>query len=325
MSVKGGESRMPLGMFGSVPGTEERYEATVSSTVRMLSGALTPVPRGLIVYHVQDEPGRDGSERVFPYRPNKDPFEFALKVIDQLKEKRHGAQAETGVVLFQVTCAVPRSHFDQLVTFLRDTPGQQTIGGLTLVGAPSNCHAAIGYSLWEAAELVKGLVPLGGVCLAERHLTKGDEPQRMLQKQQLAGVSFFTTQVIYDADLMVELISSYAEAAAAEKTPPARLLLTFAPFSCPKTLQFLRWLGVRVPDAIAARVLEAEDPVTESLLVCRESLARILLACSQRLNYSVPIGVSVESVSGFIKEINASLKLYDQLMVDLAQYLEQMN
>jgi 5,10-methylenetetrahydrofolate reductase len=82
----------------------------------------------------------------------------------------------------------------------------------------------------EAAQLVdyRQFVS-GGIWLPERHRNKVDEHHRMAEKVK-AGVTFFTSQVIFSADLAIWAIRDYDELCKATGDKPARLILTFAPF-----------------------------------------------------------------------------------------------
>ena len=322
-----------VALFGTVPGVEERRESFKNITAELLLHDLTPIPDAYIVYHIQDEPSRDGSVRPFPFRPNIDPFLFVQDVSAALRARVPEGPVPTAL-LFQVTPAIPKPHFDSLLASLQSEPESSGVSALTLVGSPSSDFEAVGYALGEAADLVKQRVqrrvPLGGIMLPERHVTKRDEPQRMIAKQR-AGVTFFTTQVVYDVDLLLTVLREYSQAIAAlqqqetpatdpAQVPAARIILTFAPFSVAKTAQFLRWLGVSVPQEVEARVLGAEDPALESVKVCRENFQRIMAFCKEELGGSVPIGISVESVTGFRKDIAASFQLYSELAQDFIQF-----
>ena len=94
-----------------------------------------------------------------------------------------------------------------------------------------------------------------------------------------------------------------------------KIILTFAPCSRPKTMQFIRWLGINVPEDVESRVLLAADTsknaaVDESIKICCEALSKILDAAS---GCGVPLGVSVESVSGFKEEIDGCFELFRRL------------
>ena len=88
---------------------------------------------------------------------------------------------------------------------------------------------------------------------------------------------------------------------------PRKVVLTFAPCGRAKTMVFLKWLGVRVPPDAEARILGADSPVDESVALLCEILKQIL---DETRGCGVPLGVSVESVSIFKKEIEAVHDLF---------------
>jgi hypothetical protein len=97
---------------------------------------------------------------------------------------------------------------------------------------------------------------------------------------------------------------------------PRRIVLSFAPAGREKTLQFLRWLGVRVPEDTARSILGAAQPLARSIAICRDNLRRIL---EQPYAREVPLGVSVESVAINKDEIDASVDLFHVLAETVAE------
>lgn len=89
-------------------------------------------------------------------------------------------------------------------------------------------------------------------------------------------------------------------------------MLTFAPCGRAKTLQFIKWLGMYVPEEAEKRIFSASNPVKESVNLLKDLLVDIL----QRTGGSgVPIGVNVESLSIFREEIDAAHELFQLLQV----------
>ena len=68
----------------------------------------------------------------------------------------------------------------------------------------------------------------------------------MLRKQR-DGVSFFVTQVVYDAAAAKSMVSDYHYACVDRGQEPAPVIFTLAVCGSLKTLAFLEWLGVDVP------------------------------------------------------------------------------
>jgi len=162
---------------------------------------------------------------------------------------------------------------------------------------------------------------LGGITIPERHRDRLDEHQRLFQKWE-CGVSFFTSQVVYNADNAIWMLRDYDEFCKERNKPPARIIFAFAPFGRESTVNFLRWLGVELPEGTVKRVLTRGSPercVKESNEICWENFKRILDA-ARRLKLSVPIGVTVESVSKYRDEQHGANELFVSLRELLNAY-----
>lgn len=307
-------------VFGSVApplgAVQVRVQGTIEGTA---ANVLAMKCSAFIVYHVQDEQGRNGTARPFSYQPGSDPLDFAVSVAAQLHTLSQSCSVPP-CILFQVTPLLTREKFDQVLDLIGST--DSPVAALTLVGPPHAHTETIGYSQLEAAALVHSRfpsLPLGGLILPERHLSKHDEHHRIFTKQS-AGISFFITQVIYDPTLLIDVLTLYVELLdnhpEVERAP--RVILTFAPVSCQKTLDFLAWLGVNIPAETAKRIIEAENPSEESVAVCAQNFSIFLTAVKQ-LKRRIPIGFSVEVVTGFAAERNIVTSLHSALANVFAQ------
>ena len=99
-----------------------------------------------------------------------------------------------------------------------------------------------------------------------------------------------------------QTIVEYGKLCKAEGKAAKKILLTFTPCSRPKTMKFLHWLGVSVPEATEKAILEAESPVATSVNLLCDMFKEILL---QTAKSGVPLGVSIEHVSIF-REVRQS-------------------
>jgi hypothetical protein len=124
---------------------------------------------------------------------------------------------------------------------------------------------------------------------------------------------------------MIALLQDYAALCKQEKLVPKKVVLTFTPCGRPKTMQFIKWLGMMVPDEVEERIFAGAEQAPElqkwggadgaravkasCALMC-ENLSAIL---AQTAGCGVPLGVNVESVSGFKNEIDATHDLFRDL------------
>ncbi len=77
-----------------------------------------------------------------------------------------------------------------------------------------------------------------------------------------------------------------------------------------KTLEFLRWLGVDVPRWIENDLAHAIDPLEASYEQALTTATELISYCHA---LGVPAGINVESVSNRRVEIEASVRLAEQL------------
>ena len=82
-----------------------------------------------------------------------------------------------------------------------------------------------------------------------------------------------------------------------------------------KTLKFLRWLGVDVPQWIENDLRHADDTLDASLEHAEGAALELISFCR---HLGVPFGINVESVSIRRVEVEASARLAERLRGKLA-------
>ena len=114
------------------------------------------------------------------------------------------------------------------------------------------------------------------------------------------------------------MLTRYAIECQQKELKPQRLILTFSPCGSQKTLEFIDWLGVSVPEATSLRILNADNSLYESIRICVNSLQQILDAI---LPYDLPLGLNIESLTNRKEEIDGSILLYKLLRSKMDNYL----
>jgi hypothetical protein len=255
---------------------------------------LAPVQvDGLILYDVDAESDRSLDRRPFPFMPMMDPAAF---------HDRHLSDWRGAVIVYR---AVGKYREADLRDWLSTTDPDRIL--TVLVGAASR-RQVVKTRLSDAYRLHASLdrrPTLGGVLIAERHVTSGDEHHRMLRKQA-DGCDFFVSQVCYDLDHIRDLLSDYAYSCRDQGLAPRPILLTLAPCGSPKTLDFMSWLGIDVPQWLRTEIIRSEDPLDTSYEQCLTN-ARALIAFCRRLR--LPFGINIESLTNRKIEIEASVDL----------------
>jgi hypothetical protein len=258
---------------------------------------------GVIVYDIQDEAERTHQPRPFPFLPTLSPDLYADVHLSALAHPK---------VVYRCVASDTRESF---LAWLGARGASRHL--TVLVGAPSR-HANVGLSLREAYALVEAHAPgltLGGIAIAERHERTLDEHERILAKSA-AGCRFFVTQAVYDVTSTLSLLSDYALASRdatggdAGERGPLPIVLTFSPCGSPKTLEFMKWLGIRFPRWLENELRFAADPLETSLALCERIFLEVW---SYARDKGIPLGVNVESVSIRKAEIDASVRLVQTL------------
>lgn len=121
----------------------------------------------------------------------------------------------------------------------------------------------------------RGDLDYGCVCIPERHVKKGNEDANMFRKTQM-GAEWFITQGVFDAKPMIKLLLDYGELCRKNGVPAKKVIITFAPCGRPKTMTFIKWLGMAVPEEVEARILGSANATRESMDVLCDILKDVL-------------------------------------------------
>lgn len=258
---------------------------------------------GLIVYDIQDESSRTDIPR---------PFTFKSTYDSRVYSKVLTSKSNHPTVTYKSVCARTSEEFN---LWLEQAWTDYGLRNIVLVGSPSS-GAEVKLNLSDAyGELSRfpRAFSLGGVTIAERHHSKGDEHLRMAQKAHL-GCNFFITQAVYNADATIDLLQQYHLLCQQRGEQPKRVVLTFTPCGSEKTLDFMQWLGISTTSATRTRILSANNPLQTSLQICEENLQKILTYCA---HLKIPLGLNIESLTNRKEEIDASIKLFKLLKATL--------
>lgn len=290
------EPAAPVLLYGTTPPRAGTAPEAVVAAAEKLQARLAGLPvDGVIVYDIQDETGRNAVERPFPFVGTIDPRDYArLLRLPSIVYKALGNLDEAGWRAW-LDATAPRHPL------------------VSVVGRPTSGvrHAL---PLSRAIRVAAERVTVGGVLIAERHGPERSEAARLLAKG-IEGCSYFISQTVYHAPPTQRLLADYLRDCRGAGVEPRRIVLSFAPVGREKTLQFLQWLGVRVPASTAQEILGSPHPLKRSIGICRDNLRRIL---DGSYAGDIPLGVSVESVSINRDEIDASIELFHALREALA-------
>ena len=236
-------------LIGTTPPKSGTDKAQLETIAQKLLGRLHEIEYdGVIIYDIQDESSRIAKPRPFPFKETVDPREYSqlLRSLSQLDVITYKSVAQRGEAEF--------------TEWLNETRNDFELKNLVLVGSPSS-HGDIKLSLPDAYKTLakqSSDVFLGGVTIAERHASKRNEHERLVEKTA-QGCKFFISQAVYNAQATIDLITSYARSCKAQGTTPKRIILTFTPCGGEKTLEFMEWLGISVPESTKYRMLDSAN------------------------------------------------------------------
>jgi hypothetical protein len=288
-------------LFGLAPPRQDAPAERLAEIGARHRARLSGLPLdGVVVYDLQDEPGRTGHPRPFPFLPTLDPAAWSDAELAPVGVPRVVYRSVNGLTA------------DKLRSWL--VGRREARGGslAVLVGAPSSAARVGGLSLPDAYHLARCDAPdvvVGGIAIAERHARRLDEHERLAQKVA-QGCRFFITQAVYDPSTTRSLLSDYALRLARESTPPPPMILTFSPCGSIRTLEFMQWLGVSFPRWVENELRHSADFLSRSVKLCEEIMADVQQFAAEK---GIPLGINVESVSVRREELDAAVALFHRL------------
>ena len=84
------------------------------------------------------------------------------------------------------------------------------------------------------------------------------------------------------------------------------MIFTLTVCGSAKTLQFMEWLGIHIPDDISEELKGCTNPVARSVEMAVAVAKELIQHCQQK---GIPFGFNIESVAIRKEEIDASLEL----------------
>lgn len=286
-------------LFALTPPRASTSAEAAQETADITIDRLRPLKiDGLILYDIADEADRNDQERPFPFLPTMDPAVYL---------ERHLTDWPTPVVVYRATAKYTENQLREWVQ------SQNPKTRLAVFVGASSRNTRVESTLHRAQQIRAEFNPdllLGAVAIPERHTSRGDEHRRMLAKQ-VAGCSYFVTQIVYDGNAAKNLVSDYAYECQTRGVDPVPIVFTSSVCGSIRTLEFLRWLGVDVPRWIENDLRHANDTLDASVELAAAVLADLIDFC-RRLG--IPFGINIESVSIRRVEIEASVRLAERML-----------
>jgi len=217
--------------------------------------------------------------------------------------------------------------FESQKNWIKETFYDYDIENLILVGGESSKIQYDGLSVNSASEYItrdlnSGRFDFfcGGISIPSRKV----ESEKLLKKGS-NGIEFFTTQVLYDSKKIKKMLKHYNDLCKKNQVLPRRILLSFAPVSSKKNIDFLKWLGVEIPLQTEKRLISEDSNMTnESLKIATEILEDILES-NEKNKINVPVGLNVEHIMSYnfqhsINMLQELSKIYRKFCIKTSLY-----
>ena len=245
------------------------------------------------IYDVQEEKSRNNEKRTFEYNRAINPINYghALNVFNDLPQ-----------IIYLAVSKYSEKELQSIMELNSDKT-------FVLVGSPSPTASAR-TSLNKAWEITSPYEnPIGGVLIGERHQNGNSEVQRVISKIE-KGADFFISQCIYDYTIYKSFLEDYAVESNFLGYEIKPVILTFSPVGNSKSLDFLQWLGINIPDDFKQIIPESDDFLNLSIDYLEHIAKKLIDLC---IILKIPFGINFESVIGKKAEVMASLELADRV------------
>lgn len=221
-----------------------------------------------------------------PYYRSGDPRDYARRMVDET-----GRPAVVNKVIAHL--ASPTA----VEEWAKETVARG-IHHAILVGGTSRYIPYPGPTVTEADRACRPVFDqvggaLGNITIPQRL----GEAHRMLAKTR-AGASFFTTQIVFDAEATGRMLREYDGLCHDSGIPPATLLISVAPLADDGDVEFVRWLGADIPESAEREILNGPESGAGARSVAHALRLWSTIDRERRDHHlTVPLGVNVEQIS----------------------------
>ncbi|MFN0057340.1 MAG: methylenetetrahydrofolate reductase [Planctomycetota bacterium] len=225
-------------------------------------------------------------ERRNPYEPR-----WESRVLGQLIQDRLGLPAIVNRV-------VVHASNEENAAWFRDSFVAFGIRKFVIVGGEKSNATYPGPSVCEANRLFPRWVSdsaatFGNISIPGRRSRERVEAARMADKVA-AGARFFTTQIIYRARELTELLDDLKAAGDAVASTP--VLVSLCPLRSRQSIKMLHFLGVRIDTELVEKLCRVPERTAEHSVEHILSVVDEILAHQRRTNSPTPLGFNVAPV-----------------------------
>ena len=287
--------RRPVVVYEILPPRQK--DGTLNSYAENISSLLSQTHIDAInIPEVRDEVAR--GERPVKNQIRAEPREFGKLLQDIV-----GIEAIVNRV-------VVHQELEKEMEWFEETYTNFEIENLITVGGESRKIKYPGPSVNKALKAIKDNSKLNILCGGISIPSREKESLNLIEKST-NGSEFFTTQVLYDSSKIIKMISHYQKRCDEQNTFPRRLLLSFAPVSSKKNIDFLKWLGVEIPSETESFLNENEKNMVERSMEISVGVLEETLSFLNENKIVVPIGLNVEHIMSY--NFQSSIEMLQEL------------
>ena len=287
--------RRPVVVYEILPPRQK--DGTLNSYAENISSLLSQTHIDAInIPEVRDEVAR--GERPVKNQIRAEPREFGKLLQDIV-----GIEAIVNRV-------VVHQELEKEMEWFEETYTNFEIENLITVGGESRKIKYPGPSVNKALKAIKDNSKLNILCGGISIPSREKESLNLIEKST-NGSEFFTTQVLYDSSKIIKMISHYQKRCDEQNTFPRRLLLSFAPVSSKKNIDFLKWLGVDIPSETESFLNENEQNMVERSMEISVGVLEETLSFLNENKIVVPIGLNVEHIMSY--NFQSSIEMLQEL------------
>lgn len=288
-------------------GTLNSYSETISSLLSQTHIDAINIPE------VHDEVGR--GDRPIVNQKRGEPREFGRMLQDIV-----GIEAIVNRV-------VVHENYEDQMRWVEKTNKIYEIENLIIVGGESSGVKYPGPTVNNMLGSISdqyngngGDIFCGGIAIPSRK----NESKNLIKKSD-NGAEFFTTQVLYDSSNIIKMIENYQKRCDDLQTFPRRILLSFAPVSSQKNVDFLKWLGVEIPNDTEKYLNGRPGAMTDRSLDVAVEVMNEILDFIVKNNLKVPVGLNVEHIMSYnfqssVEMLQELAKIYREFCIKAVHY-----
>ncbi|HCN82191.1 MAG TPA: hypothetical protein DIT07_01035 [Sphingobacteriaceae bacterium] len=294
--IKSGKSGILL--YGITPPKSETSPERIAEIAEKTLARLFPLDiDALVVYDVQDESSRTSEERPFPFMHALDPFKFASEHLQALTIPK---------IIYRPAGKFTREELSDWLENIHRSNFYPVFVGMPIPDYPVKTSLKEAYQIWRKHENTS---VIGAITIPERHAVLKDEDVRILDKIS-CGVSYFISQCIFNVEYAMQVIEDLSRSCKRDNIKFPTLIFTLTACGSVKTLHFMEWLGIHVPDELKEDLRNSENILDKSVGICLDIAEKLTTFCIER---SIPFGFNIESVAIRKEEIEASIYMVNKV------------